>query len=59
MELIGILFLVGICLIFFGLLGKLLGLIWMILGWLMNGVFNCAGCFVWFFIIFILLLALA
>jgi len=56
MEILGILILCFIGFIFLGLLGKLLGLILSILGWLMDGVWGCLG---WIIIIFFIVVVLS
>jgi len=59
MEVIGLVILICFLVLIFGIIGKLLGLLWMIIGWLLEGVGNCLGCFVWVFLIIIVLIALA
>jgi len=41
-----------------GLLGKIIGLIWTIVSWILGGLNNLLGCLLWVFIIFCVLIVL-
>ena len=58
METIGLIILIIICVIVFGLLGKLIGFLWAIFEWLLGGIGNCLGCCFWVFLIIAFLIAL-
>lgn len=58
MEVIGVLILIVLGFIFFGLLGKLIGFLFTIIGWLFNGVINSLGCLFWFIILLCLFICL-
>lgn len=54
MVTIGIIFLLLVIFVFFGLLGWVLDIIWAIFEFLLEGCFNCLGCLFWLFIGFVI-----